>query len=83
MKKYSLDTLAYLKLSLYYPFDITLKYAFCLMFYFKGKYFVMISQLPYQKLFVVSVSVFCLEIFTLKLNLWQKISLMDAISIAK
>ena len=36
-----------------------------------------------QKPFVFSVSVFCSQIFTIKLNLWPKIDLTYAISIVK
>ena len=39
--------------------------------------------ISYQKLFVFSVSVFCSQIFTLKLNLHQKLGLTYAISIVK
>ena len=39
--------------------------------------------ISYQKPFVFSVSVFCSQIFTLKLNLWPKIGLAYAISIVK
>ena len=39
--------------------------------------------ISYQKPFVFSVSMFCSQIFTLKLNLWPKIGLTYAISIVK
>ena len=39
--------------------------------------------ISYQKLFVFPVSVFCSEIFALKLNLWSKVGLTYAISIVK
>ena len=40
-------------------------------------------SISYQKPFVFSVSVFCSQIFTVKLNLWQEIGLTYAISIVK
>ena len=39
--------------------------------------------ISYQRPFVFSISVFCSQIFTLKLNLWLKVGLTYAISIVK
>ena len=66
----------------YCPFDIPWKDLFCLAFYFKRKCFVLIDHIL-SKPFVFSVSVFCSQIFTVKLNLQPKIDLTYAISIVK
>ena len=64
----------------YCPFDITQKDDFCLAFYLKWNYFVLIDHIL-SKPFVVSV--FRSQIYTLKLNLRPKIGLTYAISIVK
>ena len=56
------------------PFYITRKDVFCLAFFFKWNYFVLIDQ-SYQKPFVFPVSVFCFQTFTLIFNLRPKIGL--------
>ena len=66
----------------YCPFDISQKDIFGLAFYFKWKilFWMIIS---YQKPFVFSVSVYCSQIFIIKLNLRPKIGLTYVISIVK
>ena len=51
------------------------------LFRYFGFVSVNLGTVSYQKPFVFSVSVFCSQIFTLKLNLWPKIGLTYAISI--
>ena len=65
----------------YCPSDITQKDIFCLAFYFKNILFRL--TISYQKPFVFSVSLFCSQISTLKLNLRPKLGLTYAISIVK
>ena len=66
----------------YCPFDISRKDVFCLAFILNENilFWLTISN---QKPFVFSVSVFCSQIFTVKLNLRPKIGLTYAISIVK
>ena len=66
----------------YCPFDITCKDIFCLAFYFKWKYFVLIDHISSETI-RFSFSVFCSQILTQKLNLWPKIGPAYAISIVK
>ena len=66
----------------YFSFDISQKDGFCLAFNFKWNVLVWLT-ISYQKPFVLSVSVFCSQIFTLTLNLLPKNSPTYAISIIK
>ena len=63
-------------------FYITRIYVFCLAFILNENILFWLT-ISYQKPFVFSVSVFCSQIFTLKLNLRPNIGLTYAISIVK
>ena len=76
---YPIDCASLAALTDYCHFNITWKDVFCLAFYFKWKYFVLIVYI-YLKPFVFSASVFCSQIFTLKLKLWLNIGLTFTIS---
>ena len=57
----------------YCPFDITWEDIFCLAFYLKWKYFILIDHILLRTInSVFSLSVFCSQICTLKLNLQPK-----------
>ena len=69
-------------LKAYCLFDITGKDIFAWHFILNENVLFCLT-ISYQKPFVFSVSVFCSQIFTLKLNLQPKIGLTYAISIVK
>ena len=71
-----------MKLCCYCPLGITRKELFCFAFILNENILFWLT-ISYQKPFIFSVSVFCSQIFTLKLNLQPKIGLTYAISIVK
>ena len=70
-----------LKFSIYCPFDISRKDVFFACRFILNENILFWLTIPNQKPFVFSVSVFCSQICTLKLNLSPKIGLTYAISI--
>ena len=66
----------------YCPFDISRKDVFCLAFYLKWKYFVLIDYILWETIWLFSFCV-CSQMCTLKLNLLPKVGMTYAISIVK
>ena len=66
----------------YCPFDIIWKDVFAWRFNLNENILFWLT-ISYQKPFVFSASVFCSQIFILKLNVWPKIGLTYVISIVK
>ena len=66
----------------YCPFDISWKDVFCLAFYFKWKYFVLIDHILSENICLFCFCVLFSNIYT-KMNLRPKVGLTYAISVVK